>query len=63
MMVRLKHKLIKLIALKWSPLNNTAVIILNPLQVYLKKIGKCLIFQLWKLVYFSGTEHVRFSSN
>lgn len=34
MMVRLKHKLIKLIALKWSPLNNTAVISLNPLQVY-----------------------------
>lgn len=34
MMVRLKHKGIKLIALKWSPLNNTAVIIPNLLQVY-----------------------------
>lgn len=45
MMVGLKHKLIKLIALKWSPLNNRAVIILKALQAY-KKFGNSLIFQL-----------------
>lgn len=44
MMVRLRQKLIKLIAYNWSPLNNTAVIVLNPLQVYKKIFGKFLIF-------------------
>lgn len=55
-MVRLKHKLIKLIALKWSPLNNRAVIILKALQAY-KKIWQqfdfsALEISLWKFQWY-----------
>lgn len=45
MMLRLRHKLIELIAFNWSPLNNTAVIFPNCLQVYKKIFGKCLLFR------------------
>lgn len=43
MLVRLRHKLIKLIAFNWNPPYNIAVFILDPQQLYKKVFGKCLI--------------------
>lgn len=64
MMLRLRHKLIKLIAFNWSPLNNTAVIFPNCLQVYKKIFGKCLLFRCRKLACeILCTEHTWLSLN
>lgn len=43
MLVRLRHKLIKLIAFNWNPLYNIDMFILDPQQLYKKTFGKCLI--------------------